>query len=143
MKKIELLKTEHQVQHKWLDNQITKIANDGSKSFSNPDVAERAYNQMMRDSLIVSDDDIEHFVSVYLSEVGIRKLVTTLRVYRKRNNAETLQVEININTKRELDYLVKISGKTKVEIIKQLITNADLCEFQKAEVQLDIEFKAD
>ena len=60
--------------------------------------------------------------------------MTTLRVYRKRNNAKTLQVEININTKLELDYLVKISGKTKVEIIKQLITNADLCEFQKSEV---------
>lgn len=138
MKKAELLKTEHQAQHKWLDNQIAKIANDGSKSFSNPDVAERAYNKMMRDTLIVSDEEIEHFVSVYLSEVGLRKLVTTLRVYRKRNNSEILQAEININTKRELDYLVKISGKTKVEIIKQLIANADISKFQKAEVQLDI-----
>lgn len=127
------------MQLKWLDNQIAKIANDGSKSFSNADVAERSYNKMMKGSLIVSDDDIEHFVSVHLSEVGIRKLVTTLRVYRKRNNAEKLQVEIDINTKRELDYLVKISGKTKVEIIKKLIANADLREFQKEEVQLDIE----
>lgn len=96
---------------------------------------------MMRDSLIVSDDDIEHFVSVYLSEVGIRKWVTTLHVYRKRNNRETWQVEININTKRELNSLVKVSEKTKVEIIKQLIGNEDLCEFQKAEVQLDIQLK--
>ncbi|MGB5444031.1 MAG: hypothetical protein WBM99_00880 [Psychromonas sp.] len=139
MKQSDLLKTLHQVQLNWLDNQIAKIANDGSKSFSNPDAAERSYNKMMKDSLIVSDDDIEHFVSVHLSKIGIRKLVTTLRVYKKRNNAEILQVEININTKRELDYLVKISGKTKVEIIRQLIANADLCEFQKAEIKLGIE----
>ena len=53
MKKAELLKTDHQVQLNWLENQITKIANDGAKSFSNADVAERAYNKIQRNSLIV------------------------------------------------------------------------------------------
>lgn len=139
MKKAELLKTEHQVQLNWLTNQIAKIANDGAKSFFNPGVAERAYNKMWKNSLIVSNDDIEHFVSTYLSETGLRKLVTTLRVYRKRNNAEMLQVEISQGNKRQLNYLVKISGKTKVEIINQLIADADLSEFKKAEEQLDIE----
>jgi hypothetical protein len=139
MKKAELLKTEHMVQLKWLENQITKISNDGAKTFSNVNAAERAYNKMRKDSLIVSNDDIEHFTSVYLSETGLRKLVTTLRVYRKRNNAEILQVEITKNNKAQLNYLVKITGKTKVEIINQLIANADLHEFKKEEVQLDIE----
>lgn len=139
MKKAELLKTEHMVQLHWLENQILKIANDGAKSFFNPAVAERAYNKMRKDSLIVSDDYIEHFVSTYLSETGLKKLVTTLRVYRKRNNAEILQVEISQSNKYHLNYLVKISGKTKREIINQLISDADLSEFKKAEEQLDIE----
>jgi hypothetical protein len=139
MKKAELLKTEYQVQHKWLDNQIAKITNEGAKTFTNANAAERAYNKMRKDSLIVSDDDIEHFVSVHLSEVGIRKLVTTLRVYRKRNSAEILQVEITKNNKAQLNYLVKMTGKTKVEIINQLIANADLHEFQKEEEQFNIE----
>ena len=139
MKKAELLKTNHQVQLNWLDNQIAKIASDGAKSFSNADVAERAYNRMQRDSLISSNNDIEHFVSVHLSETGLRKLVTTLRVYKKRDNSEILQVEITIGNKAQLNHLVKISGKTKIEIINQLIANADFCEFQKSEEQLDIE----
>ena len=81
MKKAELLKTEHQVQVKWLDNQIAKIANDGAKSFSNADVAERAYLKLNNENIgLISDTDIEHFVSIHLSEVGLKKLVTTLFV---------------------------------------------------------------
>lgn len=133
MKKAELLKTDHQVQLNWLDNQIAKIANDGAKSFSNAYVAERAYNKMINESLITSDSDIEHFVSIYLSEIGLTKLVTTLRVYKKRNSTERLQVEITSSNKIRLNQLVKISGKTKIEIINYLIANADLEEFQKLE----------
>jgi len=133
MKKAKLLKTEHQVQLNWLDNQIAKIANDGAKSFANADVAERAYNKMKSGSLILNDSDIEHFVSIYLSETGLTKLVTTLRVYKKRNNAERLQVEITRHNKSRLNQLVKASGKTQIEIINNLIANADLEEFQKLE----------
>jgi hypothetical protein len=131
MKKTELLKTDHQVQLNWLDNQIAKIVNDGAKSFSNVDVAERAYNKMMKESLITSDSDIEHFVSIYLSEIGITKLVTTLRVYKKRNSTERLQVEITSSNKSRLNQLVTTSGKTKIEIINYLIANADLEELHK------------
>jgi len=133
MKKAELLKTDHQVQLTWLDNQIANIANDGAKSFSNADVAERAYNKMLSESLITSDSDIEHFVSTHLSESGLKKLVTTLRVYKKRNSSERLQVEISRSNKSRLNQFVRVSGKTKIEIINQLIENAELAEFQKTE----------
>lgn len=136
MKKFELFKTEHQVQLRWLDNQIAKIVNDGAKSFLNADVAERAY-EMMKKSLIISDNEIEHFVSVYLSEVGVTKLVTTLRVYKKRNSAERLQVEITTSNKTRLDRIVKLSGKTKIQIINQLIENAGLEDFQKEEPEVE------
>ena len=131
MKKAELLKTEHQVQLNWLDNQISKIANDGAKSFSNANVAERAYNKMMNDSLITSNSDVEHFMSVYLSDTGLAKLIITLRVYKKRVHSERLQVEITRNNKSKLNQLVKVSGKTKIGIINYLIENADFEMFRK------------
>ena len=131
MKKVELLKTEHEVQLKWLDNQISKVANDGAKSFSNVDVAERAYNKMVSDSLITNTNDVEHFISTHLSEIGLTKLVTTLRVYKKRNSSERLQVEITRSNKSRLNQLVKASGKTKIEIINHLIASTDVEEFQK------------
>ena len=137
MKKSEILKKKHQVQLKWIDNQIIKIANEGALSFSNPDVAERAYKEM-NNTLIVSDSDIEHFISVHLSEIGIKKLVTTLRVHVSRNNAERLQVEITKENKKKLDKLVNISGKTKIQIINQLIANSKIGDFQRAEEQLEI-----
>ena len=143
MKKAELLKTEHQVQLKWLENQIAKIANDGAKSFSNAEVAERAYVKLNKENLIFSDSDIEHFIRIHLSEVGLKKLVTTLRVYRKRNvtHVERLQVEITISNKKRLDKLVKISGKTKIQIINQLILTASESDFKREEEQLNIELK--
>ncbi len=140
MKKAELLKTEHQVQMKWLDNQIAKIANDGAKSFSNADVAERAYLKLNEENIgLISDSDIEHFISVHLSEIGHKKLVTTLRVYLKRNKTERLQVEITKSNKLLLDKLVEVSGKTKIEIINQLIASASVSDFKRDEEQLDIE----
>ncbi len=142
MKKSELLKTEHLTQLNWIDNQMANIAHEGAKSFSNVPTAERAYNKM-RESLIVDDLDIEHFVSVHLSEIGLRKLVTTLRVYLKRNNkrnqTQRLQVEITRTNKAKLDKLVEISGKTKIQIINLLILQADLSEFKKPEEQLELQ----
>lgn len=138
MKKSELLKTEHQTQLKWLDNQMAKIANEGSKSFINVRVAERAYKKMGK-SLIIDNSEIEHFVSAHLSETGLRKMVTTLRVYLKRSNAQRLQVEITKTNKNRLDQLVEMSGKTKIEIINLLIAQADLSEFKKPEEQLELQ----
>lgn len=139
MKKSELLKTEHQVQLNWLKNQIAKIANEGALSFSNANVAERAYEKLNNENMgLISNSDLEHFISVHLSEIGIRKLVTTLRVYLKRNGTERLQVELTNSNKKHLDKLVEVSGQTKREIINQLIENALISDFKKAEEQLEM-----
>ncbi|MCG6202038.1 hypothetical protein [Psychromonas antarctica] len=139
MKKSELLKTEHDVQLKWLSNQIAKIANDGALAFKNTKTSERSFNRMLKDNIgVPSNSEIEHFVSVHLSETGIRKLVTTLRVYLKRSGAERLQVELTKSNKQLLDKLVDVSGKTKIEIINQLIGNALISDFKRPEEQLEI-----
>jgi hypothetical protein len=128
MNKADLLKTEHQVQMNWLQGQIGNIANDGQKAFLNAETADRAYSKL-RKALIVDDADLEHFMSIHLSKVGVQKLVTTLRVYKKRNGSEQLQVEFTSNNRRRLDEIVKKSGKTKIEIINYLILHADVMDF--------------
>ena len=128
MKKSELLKTDHHIQLNWLDNQIAKTTDGQNDSFFDLPVAVRAYEKLKK-SLIPSEHEIEHFMDVQLSDNGLRRLVTAMRVYRKRSNAERLQVEITQSNKAKLDELVLLSGKTKIEIINLLISQASLEEF--------------
>lgn len=132
MKKSELLKTDHHIQLNWLDNQIAKTTDGKNDSFFDLKVAVRAYEKLKK-SLIPSEHEIEHFMDVQLSDNGLRRLVTAMRVYRKRNNAERLQVEITQLNKAKLDELVLLSGKTKIEIINLLISTAKIEEFEKSE----------
>lgn len=130
MKKAELLKTNHHIQLQWLDNQITKIENGVNTSFSNVPVVLCAYHEL-KERLVPSNEEIENFISEHLSDVGTKKLVTTLRVFLKRNNAERLQVEITRLNKAKLDDLVLASAKTKIEIINFLISTANKNDFEK------------
>ena len=130
MTKSELLKTDHHIQLNWLDNQIAKTTDGKNDSFFDLPVAVRAYEKLKK-SLIPSEHDIEHFMDVQLSDNGLRRLVTAMRVYRKRNNAERLQVEITHLNKAKLDELVLLSGKTKIEIINLLISTANIQDFKK------------
>jgi len=132
MTKSELLKTDHHIQMNWLDNQIAKTTDGKNDSFFDLPVAVRAYEKLKK-SLIPSEHEIENFMDVQLSDNGLRRLVTAMRVYRKRNNAERLQVEITQLNKTKLDELVLLSGKTKIEIINLLISTANAEEFKKTE----------
>ena len=129
MKKSELLQTDHHIQLQWLDNQIAKIENDVNTSFLNVPVAVRAYHRL-KDTLVPSNKEIENFMLDHLSDAGIKKLVTTLRVYLKRSNAERLQVEITRSNKAKIDNLAIASGKTKIEIINFLISTANINDFE-------------
>ena len=137
MKKEELLKQDHESQIKWLDNQMLKIANDGAKSFSNPKGAERAYNNLKRD-LIIENIDLEHFVNTQLSPVGLKKLITTLKVKISRSADKKLQVALGTTAKNKLDKMVKNSNHTQRELITLLIMEADESRFKKDEEQLEI-----
>ncbi len=137
MKKQELLKQDHSTQINWLDNQMLKIAHDGAKSFSNIKTAERAYKSLKK-NLIVEDSDLEHFISVHLSDTGLKKLITTLKVKISRNKDKRLQVELNSSTKNHLDKLVENSKYTQRELITILIMEADENRFKADEKQLEI-----
>lgn len=129
MKKAELLRTDHHIQLNWLKNQIGNIHFSTGSSFLKPDSALRAYNKL-NDDLVVRETDLEHYISVYLSAIGIKKLVTALRVYRTRAGSERLQVEVTDRNRRKLNKLVEQTKKTKIEIINILIQNADVSDLQ-------------
>jgi len=131
MKKAELLKTDHWIQSKWLENQINKIdENMKESSFLNRDVAERAYKKLS-EALIVADADLEHYMSVHLSEKGLQRLITTLRVRKKRVYSKNLQVEISTKACLRLGMLAELSGKTKIQIINDLILGVDLSDYER------------
>ena len=130
MKKAELLKTDHWIQLKWLVNQINKINDVCRTSFLNPDVAERAYKKLS-EALIVADADLEHYMSVHLSEKGLQRLITTLRVGKKRVHSKNLQVEISTKARLRLGMLAELSGKTKIQIINDLILGVDLSDYER------------
>ncbi len=96
MKKAELLKTEHSVQLRWLSNQLDNIKRD-SRSFSSKiGVVERAYHNL-NSALVIDDTDLEHFICIHLSKTSQQRLVTTLRVNKKRMGlgVERLLVDIS------------------------------------------------
>jgi hypothetical protein len=131
MKKAELLKTEHSVQLRWLSNQLDNISRDSRSFSSKNEVVERAFDKL-NSGLIIADADLEHFISIHLSKAGQQRLVTTLRVNKKRMGlgVERLQVDISSLNSHRLDQIVSHSGKTKIAIINDLISNADLSYFE-------------
>ena len=74
LKASELLKTNHSKQLTWLKNQFLK---GEMIVFLNPPKARDAYNKI-DENLIINDEDLEAFIARYLSEIGKKKLITTL-----------------------------------------------------------------
>lgn len=136
-KAIEILKTNHTAQIKWLDNQILK---NNLSIFLNAKRALTAYNKLKADNMgQISDQEVEKFVSSRLSETGMKKLITTLRVAETRaKSGFTLQATITVQNKQKLDYLAAETGMKKNDIINKLIELADLRRITKTEEQLEI-----
>lgn len=129
----DILKTDHDRQFAWLENQI-KI-NNGS-SFLNPVISYKAFNDL--DDLFLDPLKLELFVSRYLSERGIKRLVTTLRVAntrRKNSYLKTLDVKLEPRNFSKLDKISKKTGLTKTELINMMIKNS---VFSKKELNTEI-----
>lgn len=128
----------------WLTNQIN--AGKAETIFLNEKTGIRAFKKLDQNLAILDQDrsDLDHFISVHLNKSGIVKLKTTIRIYKKRQaekntNSVLLQCTLYASATAKLDKLVDVSGKTKMEIINQLIVSADLSEFAtSSEEQLDL-----
>lgn len=129
LKASELLKTNHSKQLTWLKNQFLK---GEMIVFLNPQKARDAYNKI-DENLIINDEDLEAFIARYLSEIGKKKLITTLRVALTRaKKEERLQVNLSGRSGSKLDYIKKNTGLTKEQIINIMIQKADLSIFKGA-----------
>ena len=134
----------YEVVFKWLENQIR--SGKSETIFLNSKSAERAFKKLNQNLAILDEDksELDHFLSVHLNKPGTVKLKTTVRIFKKREaekatSSQMLQCTLYAQSTAKLDELVKMSGKTKMEIINRLIISADLSEFAiSTEEQLDL-----
>lgn len=136
LKSNELLKTDHTRQLNWLGNQIEK---DNNSIFLNPKLANTAFKELQNSSLIPDNEDVENFMNRYLSDIGKKKLITTLRVALSRAKADyRLQINLTYKSNAKLEYLKSKTNLSKQEIINKLLEEATLRVFEKKEEQLNI-----
>lgn len=132
------LKSNHQTQIKWLDGQIAK---NNRSIFLNPEKAEAAYNKLNEENMgQIEKKDLEKFVARYLSESGIKKIITTIRVAetRAKKKGFKLQCNIEFSNNQKLEKLMKATGMNKGEVINKLIELANINKITKKEEQLEI-----
>ena len=109
----------------WIENQIKNYKED---SFLNYENARLEFDRGMLNPM--SAPKIIHaFVDEFLSDAGLKKLNTSLKIFKmrqldKKNKSQKLEVILDLDTIQKLDQLTKKSGLTKTEIIKQLIQNS-------------------
>ena len=120
------LQQNHTVQLNWLNKKINQLGspNDKGDIFIKSKAAIGAYYAL---GLLPDDADVERFVSEHLTKSGLVKLKTTLRIYKKRQvdktivNRKKLDVSIPESSMSKLNRLVKRTGKTKIELITDMI----------------------
>jgi macrodomain Ter protein organizer (MatP/YcbG family) len=139
----------YEVVIKWFKNQIH--SGKAEMIFLNDKSAIRSFEKLDKNLAVLDQDraDLDHFISIHLNKSGIIKLKTTIRIYKKRqaeknitSTSKLLQCTLYGQMSDKLDEIVKRSGKTKIQIINQLIRNADITDFieleEHTEKQLDI-----
>lgn len=120
-KKADFFASNHTAQIAWLDGQIAK---NNLGIFINPQLAEKEWNRLKDANMgIIDDQNVEAFMSRYLSEVGDKKLYTTLRVAetRAKKSGFRLQCSIDYSANRQLQVLAARTGLSKGELISKLI----------------------
>lgn len=111
-------------QEKWIRGQIEHAKHD---SFVDLYIAEKEID----DAGIVAfacPSDTDSFRDKHLSDVGKRKLSSSLRTFKKRQNRRLVTKRLDIDISRPaslaLEILVKDSGLTKIQVIEQLLLEA-------------------
>ena len=131
------------VAHQWIKNQMTSLVKQVA-IFKDQIAAEEDWAKLTAQFLPTEEDQIREFLQKHLNKKGVVKLKTTVRVYKKRQTdrlttCTNLQCTLYAANSRKLDELVKISGKSKGDLINRLILDASLSDFAiSTEEQLDL-----
>jgi len=127
-KKTELLSSNHTAQITWLNGQLAK---NNSSIFLNPGLAEKAWRKLQNNNMgIMDDNDVEAFMSRYLSKSGEDKLYTTLRVAesRAKKNGFRLQCNIEYSANQKLEKILRKTRQSKGDFLSLLLDQVDLVD---------------
>ena len=127
-KKNELLSSNHTAQIKWMDGQIAK---NNSSIFINAGLAEKAWRKLQhKNKGVIDEQDVEVFMSRYLSKSGADKLYITLRVAetRAKKAGFRLQCNIDYSANQKLEKMMRQIGQSKGDLLSRLIEQATVIE---------------
>lgn len=108
----------------WIENQIKNYKEDSFLKYEN---ARSEFERGMLNPMS-SPKVIHAFVNEFLSETGLKRLNTSIKIFKKRqadkkSKSQKLEVILDLETLSFLEEIATKSGLTKTEIIKQLIKN--------------------
>jgi hypothetical protein len=136
-KAADLLKTEHTKQISWLSNQIK---NNKTSIFLNASRAIKAFDDLNSD-LILEPKAVESYVFRYLSDEGIKRLVTTLRVSetrRRKSFLTMLQVNLEPKNNSKLTKLAEDTGLSKTDLINRMIECTNFVKKEEEQLEINI-----
>ena len=112
----------------WIEKQLQDFK---GASFKNSDLAREEFDRGMLTPM--SPPKVIHaFREEFLSEEGMRKLNTTLKVFKKReldkkSKCQKVEIILDYETKIQLLQLVNKSSLTQAQVITQLIKSSHRC----------------
>lgn len=123
MEDFSLFNKYQQQQATWISGQLKNYKRD---SFNDFNKAFEAHEQSLIP--LSNKKEIKAFREAYLSEKGISRLKTTLKVCDKRQKDKTrarnLDVTISLDAFRELEKICLKTGLTKRAVIEQFLINS-------------------
>jgi len=122
----DILKSNHTAQMNWLTNQLAK---NNTSIFLNPIKSIKAWDNLLEQNMgQIGDQELYKFITRYLSESGLKKLYTTLRVAKSRQEKNSFRLQCNIDhsSNYKLDKLVAETGLTKGKLLSKLIAIVDV-----------------
>ncbi|WP_413694415.1 hypothetical protein [Psychromonas sp. KJ10-2] len=124
---------EHQIS--WVEKKINNVESlmDKDPIFYNFNSAVRCFNKLTEETPFIGEQDFIHFRDTYITKSGIRKLRTTLRVYKARQkDGYDLQVSVSKKARGRLEKVCVEAGNiSKNELVDTLLSNLDIDTFNE------------
>lgn len=111
----------YDIQESWIRRQVESFKED---SFVNLELARKEIEEAGI-TAFATPKDIDTFRNKHLSDIGKKKLSSSLRTYKKRNirrlTTRRLDIDISLPAYLALEFLVQEQGLTKIQLIERLV----------------------
>ena len=120
-KKTTTFEQHHDIQESWIRRQIDNLKND---SFIDLGLARKEIEEAGI-TAFATPEDVDIFRNEHLSELGVKRLSSSLRTYKKRIarrlTTRRLDLDISLPAYLALETLVREQGLTKMQLIERLV----------------------